>query len=100
VWKKVQSYINNCLVYLIANISVNAKEGKIQLENILQIPVHTIVVPPAERHGIVGIMPDSETTKDHSTNFLVIYLIKLYISLAISCIYLRFLIPIVFSRFA
>jgi len=40
--KQAQSYMNNCLVCLVANSSVNTKEGEIQLKEIPKLPMHTV----------------------------------------------------------
>jgi len=42
--KRVQNYINDCLTCLIANTSVNTKEGKFQFQNTPLTPLHTVHV--------------------------------------------------------
>jgi len=40
--KQAQSYVNNCLICLIANSSANTKEGELQLKETPKLPMHTV----------------------------------------------------------
>ena len=40
--KQAQSYMDNCLVCLVANFSVNTKKDELQLEQTPKLPMHTV----------------------------------------------------------